>query len=130
LPTHIGYTEFIENYNDLSQILTDKKLAALGDAYVNFIYSLAMSKKLAKPYGKKVKGTPLAQAVRKTGLRKLLPSRMDKHALSDAAEALLVYGWLNKALTLEQSVALLEKSENLEAGLVRLLTITVDKIRL
>jgi hypothetical protein len=130
MPTRISHTEFLKNYNNLSQILTDKKLAALGDAYINFVYSLAMSKKLRKPYGKKVKGAPLAEAVRKAGLRKFLPPRIDKHALSDAAEALLVYGWLNEASTLEESVKIMEKSETLEAGLVQLLTKNAAKIKL
>lgn len=130
MTTRISHSEFLKNYSSLSQILTDKKLAALGDAYVNFIYSLALSKKLGRPCGKKVKGAPLAEAVRKAGLRKLLPSRMDKHALSDAAEALLVYGWLNEASTLEESVKILTKNEDLETGLVQLLTKTSAKIKL
>ena len=130
MTTRISHSEFLKNYSSLSQILTDKKLAALGDAYVNFIYSLALSKKRGRPYGKKVKGAPLAEAVRKAGLRKLLPSRIDKHALSDAAEALLVYGWLNEASTLEESVKILTKNEDLETGLVQLLTKTSAKIKL
>jgi hypothetical protein len=122
--------QFLKSYTSLNQILTDKKLAALGDAYVNFIYSLAVSKRLGKPFGKKVKGTPLAEAVRKAGLRKLLPSRIDKHVLSDAAEALLVYAWLTKALTLEECVGALEKNDDMEEGLVRLLLRSAERIRL
>jgi hypothetical protein len=122
--------QFLKSYTSLNQILTDKKLAALGDAYVNFIYSLAVSKRLGKPFGKKVKGTPLAEAVRKAGLRKLLPSRIDKHVLSDAAEALLVYAWLTKALTLEECVGALDKNDDMEEGLVRLLLRSAERIRL
>jgi hypothetical protein len=122
--------QFLKSYTRLNQILTDKKLAALGDAYVNFIYSLAVSKRSGKPFGKKVKGTPLAEAVRKAGLRKLLPSRIDKHVLSDAAEALLVYAWLTKALTLNECVGALEKSHDLEEGLVRLLLRSTERVRL
>jgi hypothetical protein len=121
---------FLKNYTSLAQILTDKKLAALGDAHVNFIYSLAMSKKLGKPFGKKVKGTPLAEAVRKAGLRKHLPSRIDKHVLSDAAEALLVYAWLKEALTLEESVEVIETNDDLETGLVQLLKKAAESVRL
>ena len=79
--------QFLSQYSSITHILTDKKLAALGDAYVNFVYSLAISRKLGKPYGKKVKGAPLAEAVRKAGLRKLLPSRIDRHVLSDASRS-------------------------------------------
>jgi hypothetical protein len=121
---------FLKNYSNLSEVLTDKPLAALGDAYVNFVYSLALSKKLRKPSGKKVKGAPLAEAVRKAGLRKFMPSRIDKHVISDAAEALLVYAWLNKVITIEQSVEVLEKTNDLEDGLTRLLLTAKEKIRL
>jgi hypothetical protein len=131
VPSPISHAEkILKTYTSLTQILTDKKLAALGDAYVNFIYSLAMSKKLGKPFGKKVKGTPLAEAMRKADLRKLLPSRIDKHVLSDAAEALLVYAWFTQTITLEESVEALEKNDDLESGLVQLLTKAAQGIRL
>jgi len=121
---------FLKKYSSLSQILTDKPLAALGDAYANFVYSLALSKKKGTPCGKKVKGAPLAEAVRKAGLRKFLPARIDKHVLSDAAEALLVFAWLNNFITLEESVGALEKTDDLEDGLTRLLLTAKEKIRL
>jgi hypothetical protein len=122
--------KFLNNFSTLSQILMDKPLAALGDAYVNFVYSLALSRKMGKPMGKKVKGTPLAEALRKAGLRQFLPSRIDKHVLSDAAEALLVYAWLNNFITIEQSIELLEKTENLDDGLARLLLMVKEKVKL
>jgi hypothetical protein len=121
---------FLKNCSSLPQVLTDKPLAALGDAYVNFVYSLALSRRTGKPCGKKVKGTPLAEAVRKAGLRKFLPSRIDKHILSDAAEALLVYAWLNDFITLEESVEVLEKTDDLEKGLARLLLAAKEKIKI
>ena len=121
---------FLKNYDSLSQVLTDKPLAALGDAYVNFVYSLALSKRTGKPRGKKVKGAPLAEAVRKAGLRQSLPTRIDKHIISDAAEALLVYAWLNNCITLEESVEVLEKTDDLEEGLTRLLLMAKEKVRL
>jgi hypothetical protein len=54
-------------------------------------------------------------------LRELLPSSIDKHAISDAAEALLVYAWLNNLITLEESVEELEKNDDLEKGLTHLI---------
>ena len=120
---------FLKSYTSLSQVLTDKPLAALGDAYVNFVYSLALSKRIGKPKGKKMKGAPLAEAVRKAGLRESLPTRIDKHAISDAAEALLVYAWLNNIITLEESVEVLEKTDDLENGLTQLLLKVKEKIR-
>jgi hypothetical protein len=122
--------KFLKNFSSLSQILMDKPFAALGDAYVNFVYSLALSRKMGKPMGKKVKGTPLAEALRKAGLRQFLPSRIDKHILSDAAEALLVYAWLNNFITLEQSIEVLEKTENLDDGLAHLLLIAKEKVKI
>jgi hypothetical protein len=120
----------MRDYDNLTQILTDRKLAQLGDAYINFVYSLALSQKKGKPSGAKVKGTALAEAMRKAGLRKHLPSRIDKHVLSDAAEALVVYAWLHKLLTLEDSVETLKKTDTLNEGLTQLLLEVKEKIKL
>lgn len=98
-------------------MLMDKELASLGDAYVNFVYSLALSWKKSRPIGKKVKGTVLAEALRKAGLRNRMPSRMTSHKLADAAEALMVYAWLNDYLTLEESVGTLTEADELIDGL-------------
>lgn len=121
---------FLKPYTTLTQVLKDRKLASLGDAYINFAYSLALSNKTGEPSGKKVKGAPLAEALRKAGLRTLLPSRMDKHALSDAAEALLAYAWLNRLSTLEENVQTLSECDTLESGLTQLLSIAKEKIKL
>jgi Na+-transporting NADH:ubiquinone oxidoreductase subunit NqrF len=60
---------FIKTYNSLTEVLTDHKLASLGDSFINFAYSLALSERRGTPEGKKVKGTLLAEALRRTGLR-------------------------------------------------------------
>jgi Ribonuclease III len=130
LPKNSQPPQFMRDYNNLTQILTDRKLAQLGDAYINFVYSLVLSQKKGKPSGTKVKGTALAEALRKAGLRKHLPSRIDKHVLSDAAEALVVYAWLHKLLTLEDSVETLEKTGTLVEGLTQLLLKVKEKIKL
>ena len=117
MPNNNATPAFLINYENLMQVLTDRKLAALGDAYVNFAYSLALSNKTGKPCGKKVKGTALADALREAGLRTFLPSRMNRHSLSDAAEALLAYAWLHNLFTLEDSVETLVQSDTLENGL-------------
>jgi hypothetical protein len=121
---------FLKSYSNLSEVLTDRQLASLGDAYVNFVYSLALSKRKGKPYGAKVKGTVLAEALRKAGLRQLLPSRIDKHVLSDSAEALLVYAWLKNLLTLEESVETIAENSDLEFGLTQLMLKAKDRIKL
>jgi hypothetical protein len=130
LPKNSQPPQFMRDYDNLTQILTDRKLAQLGDAYINFVYSLALSQKKGKPSGAKVKGTALAESMRKAGLRKHLPSRIDKHVLSDAAEALVVYAWLHKLLTLEDSVETLEKTGTLVEGLTQLLLEVKEKIKL
>jgi hypothetical protein len=115
--------EFIPQHENLSEILTDHKLAKLGDAYVNFLYSLAISKKTGEPAGIKVKGRLLADAFKKAGLRKFLPSRMDRHKQADAAEALIVYAWIHSSMTMEEGLEILEQNENsLEAFSCLLLT--------
>jgi hypothetical protein len=101
--------------------LTDHELASLGDSYINFAYSLALSNRTGKPSGAKVKGSILAEALRKAGLREYLPSRMTRHLLADAAEALIVYAWLQRYITLEESVAIIEKQKDLVGGLSQLL---------
>jgi hypothetical protein len=115
--------EFIPQHENLSEVLTDHKLAKLGDAYVNFLYSLAISKKTGEPAGIKVKGRLLADAFKKAGLRKFLPSRMDRHKQADAAEALIVYAWIHSSMTMEEGLEILEQNENsLEAFSCLLLT--------
>ena len=99
---------FIKNHESLSEVLMDQKLAKLGDAYVNFLYSLALSKKSGEPTGIKVKGRLLADAFKKADLRKFLPSRVDRHKQADAAEALIVYAWLEGSMTMEEGLEILE----------------------
>jgi len=122
-----GYNKnsrFMKTYKSLTAVLMDHKLAALGDAYVNFAYSLVLSDRNEQPSGARVKGRVLAEALKKAGLRECLPSRMNRHMLADAAEALIVYGWLNGLVTLEESVTLLGKTEDgVEAFSQLLLTI-------
>jgi len=110
----------------LAEILEDRDLASLGDAYVNFTYSLVLSDKRRKPVGVRVKGSVLAEALRKAGLRDHLGSRMSRHALADAAEALIVYAWLNGRITLDESVTIMRKGKDAVEGVSELLA-TVKK---
>jgi hypothetical protein len=103
---------FIQKHENLSEVLMDQKLAKLGDAYVNFLYSLAVSKKIGEPTGIKVKGRLLADASKKAGLRKFLPSRVDRHKQADAAEALIVYAWIIGRMTMEEGLKILEQTED------------------
>jgi molybdopterin biosynthesis enzyme len=103
---------FRAKYKNLSEVLLDQKLASLGDAYVNFLYSLVLSKKKREPVGTKVKGRLLADAFKKAGLRKFLPSRITRHKQADAAEALIVYAWMQSSITMEEGLRILEQSED------------------
>jgi hypothetical protein len=113
---------FIPQHKSLSELLMDQKLAKLGDAYVNFLYSMALSKKKGEPAGTKVQGRLLADAFKKAGLREFLPSRIDRHKQADAAEALIVYPWLRGSMTMEEALEILEQNEDaIEAFSVLLL---------
>jgi len=103
---------FIPQHKSLSEVLMDQKLAKLGDAYVNFLYSIALSKKKGEPAGTKVQGRLLADAFKKSGLREFLPSRIDRHKQADAAEALIVYPWLLGSMTMEEALEILEQNED------------------
>ncbi len=91
----------------LKEIILDKKLANLGDAYLNFLFSLALTKTSGGPVGIKVSDRVLAEAARRTGIRELLPSRTSRGDVGNSIEALVVYSWLNKQLTLEESAEIL-----------------------
>ena len=103
---------FISQYRNLREVLMDQKLAALGDAYVNLIYSVALSKRKGEPTGAKVDNRLLAEALKKAGLRSLLPSRIDRHKQADAVEALIVYAWVRGLMTMQEGVSILEQSED------------------
>ncbi len=114
---------FTPQYESLREVLMDQKLAKLGDAYVNFLYSLALSKKKGEPAGTKVEGRLLADAFKKAGLRKFLPSRIDRHKQADAAEALIVYAWIRGSMMMEEALKILEQNEDtIEAFSFLLLT--------
>ena len=120
---------FLKNHRNLTEVLTDHKLASLGDAFINFIYSLALSNKKSEPSGAKVRGRVLAEALKKAGLREHLPSRISRHMLADAVEALVVYAWLHHYITLQEAMETLEKTEDLVEGLSQLLRMISDRIK-
>jgi len=114
----------------MQEILSNHKLAALGDAYVNFLYSLAISKKTGEPTGSKVDSRILAEALKKAELREYLPSRTDRHKQADAAEALIVYAWLKGLMSLEEGVNILERYEDEVEGFCNLLILAKKKLNL
>jgi hypothetical protein len=118
----------LKGYNDLQELLLDKDLASLGDSYVNFVYSLAMSKKHNRPMGAKVTNQTLADAVEDSGLRKLLPHRVDKHERGNAAEALLVFAWLQDMQEIDDCVKVLSQNNDPTKAFVNLLRDVLEKL--
>lgn len=108
------YGKILKEYKGLTEIFRDKKLANLGDSFINLIYSLAKSIVLKSPEGWKVSSVVLSQAMKDSGLRKYAPKRASIHDIGDFAEALMAYSWLSKKVTLEEATEILSK--NLEGG--------------
>ncbi len=121
---------FKQSYNTIGDLMKDRDLARLGDSFVNFVYSMALTQRREKPSGAKVRGTFLAESLRRAGLRKFASSRNDSHSLADAAEAFIVYGWLNNLISLDQSIEILSANENVIEGLATLLGYVRDRVRL
>lgn len=112
MATRIGADQILRKYSSFQDILLDKDLAKLGDAYINFLYSLALSQKLKKPTGAKVDNQTLAEAVKRAGLREKLPRRLDRHTRGNVAEALIAYAWLKQILGLEDCLKFLKEIED------------------
>jgi hypothetical protein len=118
----------LKSYCDLHEILQDRGLAALGDAYVNFVYSLALSQRQGCPAGAKVDNRVLARAVDLSGLRGYLPHRVDKHERGDAAEALLVFAWLSGIQDLDDCTKALGTEEDPSQAFSTLLKNALEKL--
>ncbi len=117
-------------YKSLREILLNRELAAFGDAYVNFLYSLAMSKRRGQPVGIKVSSRILADALRRAGLRKLLPRRVNRHAQADAVEALVVYAWVEDVISIQEGVSLLVDHEDAVEAFCTLLCTIAQRMKL
>ena len=114
----------------LRHIMRDKQLASLGDAFVNFVYSLALTRLKGYPQGTKVSDRILAQALRQSGLRDCLGTRVTKKDLANASEAVLAKAYLKELLTVEESIRrICQYSENPDAGLSDLLKLAAEKLR-
>ncbi|UCE29121.1 MAG: hypothetical protein JSV85_07705 [Candidatus Bathyarchaeota archaeon] len=121
---------FISQYRTLREILVDHKLAALGDAYVNLIYSLALSEREGQPVGKKVNSHVLAAALKKAEMRDFLPRRTDRHSQADAAEAVIVYAWVQDLMSMQEGVNLLGQEEDVIDAFCSLLCTVRRRLKL
>ncbi|MBO3755317.1 MAG: hypothetical protein FGF53_10670, partial [Candidatus Brockarchaeota archaeon] len=122
------FISFMHEYSSLAEVLADHNLASLGDAYVNLIYSLALSKIAGKPVGRKLDSLTLASALRKSDTRRFLPRRVDRHRQADAAEALIVYGWLSGAVSIWEAVEILAREGEVAENINELLKLTLGRI--
>lgn len=114
----------------LRLILRNKDLASLGDAFVNFVYSLALTRVSNRPRAIKVSDRVLAEAFRLAGLRDYLGTRVSRKDLANASEALLVEAYRRGVLTIDESVDILCKSiQGPSAGLPELVKLAAERIR-
>jgi len=119
----------MNNEETLRQVMRNKQLASLGDAFVNFVYSLALTQANGKPQSVKVSDRILANAFKLSGLRKYLGTRISKKDLANASESLLVDAYQKKLITIEESVRILSEDPNgLQVGLSQLMKLTAERI--
>lgn len=119
----------MHNPDAIRQILRNRELASLGDAYVNFIYSLALTEISGHPRAVKVSDRVLAEALRVSGLREHLGTRVTRKDLANASEALLVEVYRRRLTTIEESVRTLSKNpDGPNAGLSELLKLAADRV--
>ncbi len=90
---------------------------------------MGRSRILGEPQGIKVSDRMLAEALRRSGLRQELPHRTTRQDCANAVEALLVYGYLNKLVSLEDSVEQIAAAPDSPIdGLVQLIKTVANKI--
>ncbi len=119
----------MSNLQDIRQIMRDKQLASLGDAFVNFVYSLALSQSIGKTQAVKVSDRILAEAFKLAGLRKYLGTRVSRKDLANASESLLFEAYHRKLLTVEEGVGIITRnSDGAQAGLSELLKLAAERI--
>jgi len=113
----------------IQRIFRDKQLASLGDAFVNFIYSLALTQINGYPRATKVSDRILSEAFRLAGLRDHLGTRLARKDLANAAESLLVEAYRKHLISIEESVSILTHDpSDPETGLSTLLRLAADRV--
>jgi predicted HTH domain antitoxin len=115
--------------DEFRKLLRDRGLAVLGDAYINFAYSLALTEIEGKPRGVKVSDRILAEAARRSGLKKFLPKRTRRGDVANAVEALLIYVWTKKLISLEEAVDVLSRSMEPEEGFAALVEMAMRSLK-
>jgi hypothetical protein len=84
--------EVVKNRSDVStDPLLDHGLSSLGDIYLNFIYSIAISLREGNLTSLRISNKVLAEVMRQSSFRSILPHRLSKHDIGNSAEAILIY---------------------------------------
>jgi hypothetical protein len=114
----------------LRLIMRDRQLASLGDAYINFVFSLALTAVKGYPQGTKVSDRILAQAFVQANLRSHLGTRVARKDLANASESILAEAYRKNLLTIEESVnIIIQQSGDLTVGISNLLKLTADRLQ-
>jgi len=113
----------------IRRVVRDRQLASLGDAFVNFVYSLALTKISDHPQATKVSDRILSEAFRLAGLREYMGTRLSRKDLANAAESLLVEAYRRQLISIDESVQILSLNpDGPEGGLVQLLKLTAERV--
>ena len=113
----------------IRRVVRDKQLASLGDAFINFVYSLALTKISSHPQATKVSDRILSEAFRLAGLREYLGTRLSRKDLANAAESLLVEAYRKQLISIDESVLILSQNpDGPEAGLSNLLKLAAERV--
>jgi len=98
--------------------LLDRGLSSLGDIYLNFIYSLAVSIRAGNLSSLRISNKVLAEAMKQSGFRSLLPHRLSTHDIGNSAEAMLVYAIVKGLTSTGELLQALTESENPTEALI------------
>jgi hypothetical protein len=113
----------------ITRIVRDKQLASLGDAFVNFIYSLALTNIHGRPEATKVSDRILSEAFRDAGLREHLGTRLSRKDLANGAESILAEAYRRQLISIEECVVILSQDPlGPQAGLSALLKTTAQRL--
>ncbi len=114
----------------MQEVLANPRLASLGDAYVNFLFSLAFTKATGTPIGIKVSDKDLFEAAKRCEIRSLLPRRMKRGHVANVVEALIVDSWLKGYLSLDEMTRIvMSHTSNTSDAATQLLKEILKRIR-
>ncbi|MFQ5761490.1 MAG: ribonuclease III family protein [Candidatus Bathyarchaeia archaeon] len=101
--------------------LANVEMSKLGDAYLNFLYSLAESKRRGKLCSARISNHILGEALRRAGLRSALGSRLSRRDLGGAVEALILAAIVNGCISSADVVEALSVDGDVASAVAQLL---------